>query len=736
MKRYHSLHFFLDESGEPRNVVDGKTREPVLVGGMLVFGAYDADADRELHHLLKDELNKVGGRFPGDLHMAKTGLARSQIGALFAGLAQAVEAWAGTIRACHGISLEYAGDVFPAGPTLLAERAYDNRYVAMAWALIEHLAFVDDEVKARLHADAALHVHIANRAYPMDGKYINPAELEALGWRVENDKRQPGWFVVKNVLPPEEVRGMLRSALRQRWRHELRDFTDIQVVPIDYVQGKSPAALYLADMVLGQKRSMMLAAKGRNDTPLTTPLVPAWRALQYDANLERMAAAKSALSAGDLEEYLRLSSEIVAGGHPVLQQLDAQAIDLLARSPDRALSLLLDASVEADQPGLSEAGAHNAERAIRVLRRLHLADARAEALALQVRFSHANHQGQVEQAGVLWDEFVKLQPQLQTLGLDGLRLTTELRNRRAVNLMDRFEYAAAEEVLTKLISDGEKLLPTVAAAFGIDLTNVPDRELGACHGSLGQLYAFRGTDMSRLRAQQCFRRALSLFQENRNCERQWVYLGHLACDQGEAGRSLWREVAGQVPELQGGQPVIRSGGQFLLALQIKAQTVFADLAGLNRFVQHCEESKVLDGFAGEVCERHPFGLLRQALALAHARLWRETRNHEHYDQARDWFDAARGHLMKGGKLLQALGLVSNLRRHLLDAEVLPGREEKLTRAFQKLKAYLMDEFGAAAWLEDQAGRSSGHFGALDPGVGTPFLDRARSVLSGVRFNFW
>src|SRR5262249_58494566 len=140
----------------------------------------------------RQALARAGGRFPADLHFGRSRLSHAQREALFKDLAAGLTAWAGADHAAAGVALVHVGDVFASGPTLLTERAYDNRYIAMTWALIEHLVFVDGEVRKQLQPDASVHVHIANRAYVFDGRFTARDQLEALGWGVRDRRGRPG----------------------------------------------------------------------------------------------------------------------------------------------------------------------------------------------------------------------------------------------------------------------------------------------------------------------------------------------------------------------------------------------------------------------------------------------------------------------------------------------------------------------------------------------------------------
>src|SRR5262245_27992470 len=137
MAPYPALHFFLDESGDLARPAGSGPARPALVGGVMLFGPYGPQDDDHLRNLLRQALARAGGRFPADLHFVPSRLSHAQREALFKDLAAGLTAWACADHAAAGVALVHVGDVFTSGPTLLTERAYDNRYIAMTWALIE-----------------------------------------------------------------------------------------------------------------------------------------------------------------------------------------------------------------------------------------------------------------------------------------------------------------------------------------------------------------------------------------------------------------------------------------------------------------------------------------------------------------------------------------------------------------------------------------------------------------------
>jgi hypothetical protein len=454
---------------------------------------------------------------------------------------------------------------------------------------------------------------------------------------------------------------------------------------------------------------------------------------------------QSALNARDADAWLRIAEEYdIVQGDPsayqsVLARQEKAAAELLSTEPQRLEAFLETACQMVDMPGFTSSGLRKAERGIRLLRSQATHSLRAEVLVLQAQLAYANHTGQVDLANGVWEEYLKREPDLVTLGLEGLRLKAEMVNRRAVNLTDRFLYADAEQVLAG-VSTIQQALQTVMQNTATPGTGqIPNRELGACYGTLGQVHAFQGDPARSASAEIAFRKACAFFNSPEDIERQWVYLGHLACDRGSTGRTLWDEVQRHLPGLSGSTPLCGPEQQYLLALQLKGWLIFGTPKDILDFLGQWEQNRPIEQFSpDEVCF-HPFGLIYQALALIYARAWRETKRTNYRDRALECYDAAAQHMNEHGPLLQALARFAELRRDLFELEMSPGSVRSLNQLsnhYLSLRGHLAKHFGAAAWSEDASGRPDGYFGRGDPGVGTSLPDRVRRVLEGVRFNYW
>jgi hypothetical protein len=737
MSRFDALHLFLDESGK----LEGEHRslDVALVGGVLLFGDYEPTDDVRLRDSLRNRLAEVGGNFPGDLHVGQHHLQADKTNAFLRAVDNDVNAWAGPNRSVYGVAIQHETDLYEAGPALLREAAYDNRYISMLWALVEHLLFIDERIAARLNPRAKVHLHIASRQYCFSNRNVPRTELQALGFKVNEDKRRGGdWYRVCS-LHTDEVRGMLRIALR-RWDTAACVVSQIEMSSLDYQCGTSPAALYLADLYLGQIRQRLLPKRWRDSRPkIRSVFLDDLALLEYGPRLDLAAKRQAALSDEDLDGYLALLAADPGPSHEVDNRQARRAAGLLARTPEKGLAAIEQGCREVDLPGTADSGLRRVSAAARLLQQAGASGLRADVLVQQARLSHANHMGDVATARNVWREYESLEPRLPELAEDGLRYKSEMRIRRAVGLMDSFEYDGAVRVLNEIGASQEQLHQSLAAQFDIAPERMPSFPLGMCYSAFGQAFAFRGEAGDMQQAELCFRSALGLFTDERDRERELVYLGHLACDQAETGRSLWQEIAAALPDLRSGRPACRPGGQYVLALQLKGLLRFASTDTLGRYLDDWSTNDPLVRFDQEALHSHPFGLVHQALALCHARAWHETQSEAQCNAAVRHFETARTNMNRGGALLKVLALVCRLRQNLFEARARPdepGADSRLFAACRQLEAFLLEHFGSAAWGRDDHGELTGHFGKYDPGDKAPVKERAQRLVEAVRFNYW
>lgn len=746
-QRFDQVHMFIDESGDLNRY--RRKSDVLLVGGVLLFGAYDDKLDAKLRQQLRRRLEDVGGTFPTDLHFSGKegkGLSASSRNEFLRSFDADLRKWCGKDRQAYGVVIRHDQDVFGSSARMLGEQFYDNRYLSMLWSLVENLLFVDEGVRRRLTDNARVHLHIANRGFGFNPEEISAELLESLGYKVTNDEFRPGYKWVKRSLTSRDVATMMRFARRQRWAELSPELGSVDVRGISYRDRESAALMYLADLYLGTVR---LNERASRRAPTKMVVLDTLRRLNYSIGLELLAEIQASLVQGNLQRYLDLMSNY----HAESMNQDFSPYERIARQQERAAARLVSspdilarhmeaAAVEVDRPGSSASGVAKAELAQRLMDLAQVDDFRTEILRLQIQLSHANHTGDSAAADEIWCEFLRVECELGRLGGAGLGLRAAIRNRRAVSLTDQFRYDEAMDALTEIISDREELLSTLAAMYEIPASDMPEQPLGECLGTLGQLHCFIGTPASLETAESCFRRAQTLFVlDEKDIERQWVYLGHLACDRGVTGRELWKEVCRAVPGLSSPDLMAEPGSQYKLALQLKGMLVFFDDAQLDSAITKLASSEPLNAYTAEDRRHHPFGLIYQSLGLLYARHWRQAKSADSGQATLEHFDSAIRQLQEGGGVLRLLYYIASLRREVFLLEMVPkdrSAKTRLRKILAALKGYAMESFVDDLWSEDDEGRETGIWGGkIVPADEEHSLsERAQSVISAVRFNYW
>jgi hypothetical protein len=362
---------------------------------------------------------------------------------------------------------------------------------------------------------------------------------------------------------------------------------------------------------------------------------------------------------------------------------------------------------------------------------------------LQGELTAANHRGEPESGEIAWQRNREMLTGLRARGLDGLKLEAELRNRHAVGLIDQFRCQEAIDVLRELVSERTKLVAAALNAYGLQAENTDgfnDDSLAACLGTLGQALVISGTD-AESQAKECFFNAMRLFSEKKDQERQWICLGHLACQAPSVDKRLWQEVCGALPEMAQPELISADGSQYKLALQLKGLFTFESPERLESTLTGFDTA--LDGYSQECRLAHPFGLIHQAAATCAIRLqaelpaerwgiWRDFANRQ--------FNLAATHMNNGGATLQLLSSACRMRQQIFQLSYIPegvatGARQQLASALHEFLARASRPPLAASWQIDEKGRCNGCFGVLDPGDSVPLEARTAALLSGIRFNY-
>lgn len=750
MNLYDHVSLFIDESGDlahPKN-----ERLGLLVGGLLVFGEYHTEADSDLRATLERAVQSAGGTFPADLHASsfKSTVPPTRPHQMREALAHAVRRWGALVGEAFAVALTHRSDSYTGGASFFAEREADNRYVRMLVALIEHLLFVNPSVVTRLAPNAKVNLYVASRKYVLceDIRTLatreqrraietQRARLQAQGYEVKDSQ---GKVYVPQSLQRREIAAYVRSACWLQWPKSRLRLARVSVESINYdgpTKQRSAAGLYVADLLLGELRRQLATPTA---TKLRRPMLPPLVCLPYGPWLGQAAQLKAALDNVDAHTYLAVRTSMTveaetASVQGLVNELDVCAGTSLGLSQEQARQLLSEACIDVDQPGEAARGLRKVELAERMLPPGSTAELRA--MMTQARLSAANHTGNRASADAAWETFVTLEPELPRHGSNGLRLAAEIRNRRAVALTDQFRYDDAAQILNAVVSSQESVTASIATAFRLRGSHLPNRELAACLGSLGQIHALRRRDGDDSKAESYFRRAITLFTDRSDIERQWIYLGHLACDRGVAGRSLWDEVLHRVPALQEHRvPISQAGKQFMLALQAKGVLVFGDTAEVSAFLAAWTKQSTLRVYSETTRSQHPFGLIYQAIGMMYARVFREAHHAPSQALAANWFAAATTTMSDGGPLLKVLSCIAQMRRLLLVPQDHSSARQDLARALAVMRGVLIEGIGDAAWMEGDDGRSSGAIGNCDPGPAEDISVRCASIMKAFAFNYW
>ncbi len=711
-EKYSELHFFLDESG-----LFGSTRELMLVGGVLLFGAYNHAVEDGIRQAMVDALGEIGGRYPNDLHFNHYRTTNpSQGKQLAASLSRRLDAWRQESGVdAYGILIRHRHDIFSGSSGILAERELDNRYISMLWSLVEHFVFVNEKVSRRLTDDAAIHLHIANRAFPFPANDDVRNLAESLGWYVVQDRNSPDQLIITSVLNGGELRGMFRVSMRDRWRLSKRNLVSVDIARLQYHptsdRPESTAALYLADVLLGVERRRMCAHTDR--TPMVVhPPLPILDSLDYDHRLESLSFCKSRLDSGDTASLLAaVETTPFDTNDSRSKAMFDTLVDLFVKAPELFYPLYETASRNVDTPQDRRTGLELLVLLQAVHEKSKKLDLTADLYEILVPFSAANHAGDVLQANELWEHYLPLEKELPRLGPEkGLEMETSFRCRRAVNLMDQFRFAEVEQILTDIGMKEERFRKQIAEFFGTEPDRLDRRRLGICYNTLGQACSFQSADPEKRKlAESLFRSAIECFTNDSDIERAWVYLGHLACDFPENGRDLWNEVSVRLCELLD-ESIDALAKPFVFALLAKGALVFGDEQEKRRW--NDELDKTLNEIPEEILAVHPFGLILQTSAMLNDILGRP-------DKAKARFRQAERSLMSGAELLKILATFCRLRlslsldKHgLLDA----GTKESLRNDVRFLRKRLPT--------------------AIISVIHTESVEHARDILPGVRFNYW
>jgi hypothetical protein len=723
---YNDLHIFIDETGR---VAEDIRNDFKAVGGVVVLGPMTGDDDEALHDCLRSAVANAGGAFPADLHGGRLATKRFDQATFLRELDFRLRAWCGDVRELKGISIQHDEDLWATDGSVLSERARDNRYQLMLRSLLEQLLFLDPGLSRRLSKDVRVHVTVASRALSLPDTPTTRMTLEAFGSMVDLDRKEAGRLVVRQSFTSQEL-GALLQAMSLEFGGGL-NIARSKVVALDYQGVSRPRALYLADLYLHQLRQGQQMQSSRS---VNRVCISEFRRLHYGPDLRALKDVALANRRGDYRQVVRITARLTDSEDYISRTATTfrkHALGKLLEGAEGWASLLAEASELLEKPGGMDDG-------------ISLLDGVAEAysktsqggrdllpwnttyLVAKGRLTQANHRGDPKSGETVWRECEMTLPALRRRGLEGLQLEAQIRNRRAVGLMDQFRFAEAEEGLRKLIDPRRKLVQEAADNYGEGFAQ--DDEIGACMGTLGQIVAISQPGR-KAEAAECFRSAASFFQDTHDSNRQWLYLGHLACDGPEPDLALWREVTGKLPILVQDKPIEGVGAQFILALQLKGAMVFntSDLAQLLRGLD-----AALETWPSEARAHHPFGLIHQMAAMGAARLATASEEHEWKSFSTGHFERAVQLMSRGDALLKLLAIACRLRMLL----TFGSSPTELQSAIAEFSHHASKHPLEMAFGWDEAGKPTGYFGTLVQDVKLTPPARAAALVNGIRLNYW
>ncbi|MDR1385297.1 MAG: hypothetical protein LBJ67_15825 [Planctomycetaceae bacterium] len=650
--KFNELHLFIDESGRFYEENDIN-----IVGGVLLFGSYDDAVQSGIKNAMLDACRVSEEQYPVHFHQLTENT-------FAVNLSKNLEVWKKeTDTAIYGVLMQHKEDIFDNAPHLIAERELDNRYLAMIWELIEYLVFVSNKVNTRLTEDAEIHLHIAHRRFtiPRDGEL--KTEYESLGYKVTDN------YYVKDSFHPLDIAMLFRQTMRKRWTGSQRKLAKVKLEWLDYDSAKTTPAMYLADIVIGVERKRI-----QNWTTMKSQqILPILESLEYGKELNAAMQCKAYLASGNIEGLIGELEKNPFNPDDLQNQEIVNALVAYYKKNKKPFQRLYETAEKlVDHPLERDRAIRLSELLDAIVEKSGEDNLLFQLYSLLVQFSFTNHTGNTQKSNDIWENWLKYESHLPSIGLEyGLKFYTEFRLRRAVNLMDMFQYSEAETVLLDGITKEEDCRVKIAALFGCEPDRFDSVQIGKIYNTLGQLLAFQGNDLQW--AENSFRYAIECFKDANDIERSWVYLGHLACDHPNELRQLWDEVAAHLPS--GENPYEKP---FVLALKLKAVLVFYDNETKIKWAE--DVLTVLENCPDFLRRQHTFGMITQTTAMIYAQLRQETGNENMRTTAHNLFDSAIDSFSHGEGLLKHIGNICKLRKKQLHVtRLMPEEQEQINQ---------------------------------------------------------
>jgi hypothetical protein len=644
--KYDELHLFIDESG-----CFSKKSDINIVGGVLLFGRYDEDVNSVITNAMSNACRIAGEQYP--LHFCE--LDDSKRNVFASDLSKSLAKWRKkTDTKIYTVFIRHKEDIFEDSSSIISERELDNRYLAMIGELIEYVVFVSHKVNTRLTEDAGIHLHIAHRWFTIPRNLELRSEYESLGYTVDDDMKDPSVYRVKSSLLPSDITTLFRQVMRQRWAGSQRRLAKVKLERLSYGQITTTAAMYLADIVIGVERKLLQRIKTKQTLPIL-------ESLEYGKALNTEIRCKAHLAADNTNGLISELEKNPLNPDDFHNQSIVSTLVAMYKNSKKTFYTLYEAAEKlVDDPLERDRAVMLSELLDAIAEKAGDKDLLFQFYSLLVKFSFANHTGNFQNGNLMWAEWLKLEPLLRYVGFEhGVKFYTEFQLRRAVNLMDMFQYAEAESVLLDGATKEEDCRKKMASVLGCEPEQIDTEQIGKVYNTLGQSLAFQGNDLQW--AENSFRYAIECFKDENSIERSWVYLGHLACEYPNELRHLWDEVVTHLPS--GENP---SEKPFVLALKLKAALVFYDDVTQNKWLN--DSLSVLDYCPDNIRRQHPWGLVMQITALTCVQLYQTTKNEKLQTVANYLFDWAMDSFSQGEGLLKHIGNVCKLRKKQFNNE--------------------------------------------------------------------
>ncbi|MDR2170010.1 MAG: hypothetical protein LBP59_07710 [Planctomycetaceae bacterium] len=697
IQKFDELHFFIVESG-----FFDKVKETFLIGGLLLFGKYDETVQKKLREILVDSLSVIDKKYPQDtsFYAFLENDATKRQGKQFASaLAKNLSALTPDEdnRTAYGLLMfQNIHDIHDNLPTLFAQNELNNRYVSMLWSLIEHTIFVSDRAAKKLNSGAKFHVHIAARSYVIDldktslksakalelnmkknaePKNTEPKNTEPNDAESKDAESKNADVVTYTVTPSidaDEIKNLFDVAINERW--STSDFKLETVETCELIFDKKikksdepTPGLYLANTLLGIERTRLVRSQ-----LIADPALPILESLIYDQNLDSTAICKSNYCNGNITSLIEtLEHYPLDPNSQQNQEIVRILIKEYAKNSEQFYRLFDAAKNIAGNAKNRKHGNDLARLVEHIHRMSDKTDLLADFYSILIQFITANQSNYAIKSFDLWRIYLPKENSLPKLGVkNGLKIGAEFRCRRAVNLMEQFNFDLAEQVMIEIGTQNDDFCQAMAKFFNVPVEQIDMQEISNCYDTLAQVFAFQAFDQYKRKLSELFfRKALTATKNPASQIRIWTHLGHLACDFPKQLKPLWDEVLTNLPTTG---DYIDDGIKtpHVIAIRLKGALVF----GNNELKKELTETMdvITRNYAYEIINSFPYGLILQTLAMLNAELGNKKR-------ANKLFEKTIRSLESSEQSARPLATIAKIRHTLFNLESNPNINTNISK---------------------------------------------------------